>query len=185
MLQGKSKNCSLQRNELIEKYGDKVGFMKTFSPDYQFRICGDTDACLFGDYPTLSQMKTCYGANTPIAWLMPQLYNLSEFCGCKDKLEGNPLKECAFTIATDFFYLKISELMLFFHRFKSGRYGRFYGSVDPLVIMTALREFVIERNESIARHEQEEREKRVNEDREGAITYEEYKKMKEHYEERR
>lgn len=45
--------------------------------------------------------------------------------------------------------------MLFFYRFKQGKYGRFYGVVDPLVIMTALQEFLRERNEAIFDHEAE------------------------------
>lgn len=62
--------------------------------------------------------------------------------------------------------------MLFFHRFKAGRYGRFYGSVDPLVITTALREFLRDRNLVYDQHRQEqecERDKR-------SVDYELWKK---------
>lgn len=110
-------------------------------------------------------------------WLIPQLYNLSEYCGCKDKLQGKPLEECAFVIAAEFYYLKISELMLFFHSFKAGHYGRFYGSVDPLVITTALREFLKERNFAYDRRKQEQEELDRKKNRENAITWEEYQKM--------
>lgn len=89
-----------------------------------------------------------------VMWLLPQLYDLSEYCGVKNKLQGKPLEGCAHVIATEFYYLKVSELMLFFHRFKSGRYGKFYGTVDPLVITSALREFDAERGEAIYKHDQ-------------------------------
>ena len=82
-------------------------------------------------------------------------------------------------IATEYYYLKVSELMLFFHRFKTGRYGRFYGSVDPLVITTSLRDFVRERGIAYEQHEQEERERREKEECKNAITYEEYLRRKE------
>lgn len=69
--------------------------------------------------------------------------------------------------------------MLFFHRFKTGRYGRFYGAVDPLVITTSLRDFIRERNDAYAIHEQEERKAREKEERRGKVlmSYEEYKEL--------
>lgn len=158
---------------LVERYGERQEFLTAFNPSYQQTICAEADVCYFGDYPTLAELKA-YGERFPTAWLIPQLYNLSEYCGCRDKLQGTPLEECAFTIATEFYYLKISELMLFFHRFKSGRYGRFYGSVDPLVITTSLRDFLRERGAAYDRHEAEERERQREESRKGCITWEEY-----------
>lgn len=159
--------------QLVNKYGDRNSFLNRFTPDYQRQICADVNKCIFGDYPTLTTLKDVYGNNTPAMWLIPQLYTLSEYCGCKDKLQGKPLEECAFIIATEFYFLKISELMLFFHRFKAGRYGRFYGSVDPLVITTALREFLRDRNLVYDQHRQEqeecERDKR-------SVDYERWKK---------
>ena len=77
----------------------------------------------------------------------------------------------------EFGYLKISELMLFFHWFKSGKFGRFYGSVDPLVITTSLRDFMKERVRVIEKYEQEQREKAEEESRKRKISWEEYCKI--------
>ena len=137
---------------MLAKFGDRNNFLIRFNPNMQRDICVDAKQCFFGDYPTLRELKA-YGERFASAWLVPQLYNLSEFCGCKDKLTGTSLEECAFTIATEFSYLKVTELMLFFHKFKSGSYGKFYGSVDPLVITTALRTFLQERNYAYIRHD--------------------------------
>ena len=139
------------------RYGDRSKFLMKFNPDLQMSICKDEQLCIFGDAPVLSELNMTYGEMTATMWLVPQLLNLSEYCGCRDKLQGKALEECASVIATEFFFLKVSELMLFFHRFKSGRYGRFYGSVDPLVITTSLREFVKERNNAISEQEQQEK----------------------------
>lgn len=116
-------------------------------------VCDNTDICFFGNAPSLTDIRLAFGSNAPVIWLLPQLFDLSEFCGCRDKLEGKPLAQCAYVIATEFKHLKTTELMLFFHRFKSGRYGRFYGSVDPLIITTALQQFTSERADEIQRHE--------------------------------
>jgi hypothetical protein len=164
--------------QLASRYGDRAAFLTKFNPDYQRQICADQEVCFFGDFPTLSTLRAGYGNNAPVMWLIPQLYNLSEYCGVKDKLQGKPLEECAFVIATEFHYLKVSELMLFFHRFKTGRYGRFYGSVDPLIITESLRKFCEERWYSYERHDQEERERREAEHRKAAVTREEYMKLK-------
>lgn len=112
------------------------------------------------------------------AWLMTQLYNLSEFCGCRNKLGDNQLEDCATLIAQNYYYLKVSELMLFFYRFKLGMYGKMYGSVDPLVIMTAIRDFITYRSENIAEQEQKQLDERILNDRINACSYEEYKAMK-------
>ena len=101
-------------------------------------------------------------------------YHCSEYCGCKDKLQGKPLEQCAHIISMEFAHLKISELMLFFYWFKSGKFGRFYGSVDPLVITTSLREFMKERVMIIEKYEQEKREKAEEEARKNKMTWEEY-----------
>lgn len=159
---------------MITRYGDRTKFLTLFNPDLQMKVCKDSQLCFFGDAPVLSELNMAYGEMTATMWLVPQLYDLSEYCGCKEKLQGKPLEECASVIATEFYWLKVSELMLFFHRFKSGRYGRFYGSVDPLVITTSLRAFLNERNNAIAEQEQYEREQEREESRKNAITYEEY-----------
>lgn len=135
--------------------------------------------CFFGEYPTLATLKCYYGKNAPLAWLVPQLTDLAVYCGSRDKLSKEQYKQCAFVIATEFYYLKVSELMLFFHRFKAGRYGRFYGSVDPLVITISLREFIKERAVAHERHDQEEREKEEEEHRKCVISHEEHMRRKE------
>lgn len=156
-----------------------VKFCEQYSPSCQMEICGDSSLCFFGSYPTLADLRRDYGTNAPLTWLVPQLTDLAVYSGSRDKLSKEQYKECAFVIATEYYYLKVSELMLFFHRFKTGRYGRFYGSVDPLVITTSLREFVRERGIAYEQHEQEERERREKEESKNAITYEEYLRRKE------
>lgn len=161
-------------DKIVKAYGNRDRFLTKFNPDLQKTVCQNSDVCFFGGYPTMGQLKTAYGENTATMWLLPQLYNLSEYCGCRDKLQGKPLEMCANVIATEFYFLSVSELMLFFHRFKSGRYGRFYGSVDPLVITTSLRDFLKERSNAYDKREKDEKEKADREEAKNAITWEEY-----------
>ena len=89
------------------------------------------------------------------------------------------VKELAAMIVANFYYLKITEIMLFCFRFKSGRYGTFYGSVSPMTIMIALNQFIRERNETLFRLESEERKKKLENEHRYAVSYEEYLKLKE------
>lgn len=149
-------------------------FLVKYNPDFQMQICGDEQHCIMGKFPTLAELKRDFGSSIPACWLVPQLQDLSWYCGVRDKLNARQMEECAYVIATEFFFLKVSELMLFFHRFKSGRYGRFFGSIDPLVITKALREFVAERNNALDRYEGEARRQRLEEERKHAVTWEQY-----------
>lgn len=150
-----------------------VEILDKYHPDFLFRKQVTVDDCYFGDYPTIAQLGAEFDRKFPAAWMMAHLHDLSEFCGCKEKLSGHALQQCASTISMEFYWLKISELMLFFHRFKSGKYGRFYGSVDPLVITTSLRDFLKERSIAIVEHERLEAERKERE-RKPPVTWEEY-----------
>lgn len=166
--------ASSQRTMLRLQPGSRKAFINTYNPDYQLRICNSPTLCVVGDYPTLTDIKLSYGDNASAAWLVPQLVNLSEYCGCKEKLQGKPLEECAHIISMEYGHLKISELMLFFYWFKAGKFGKFYGSVDPLVITTSLREFMKERALLIERYELERKQRADEEARKNKITWEEF-----------
>lgn len=152
-------------------------FLLSYSPVRQSELASSPLNCMFGSYPSLTELKATYGRNAPAAWLIPQIKDLSEFCGVRDKITNEQLLGCANVIAAEFAYLKISELMLFFHLMKSGRYGQFYGAVDPMKITTALRSFLVDRNDYFWRLDQRRRERQRDEQRKGAVTYEEYKRM--------
>lgn len=147
-----------------------------FNPDAQERLCSDREDCLSGDYPTLAEVSGVWGAGTAKAWLVPQLIDLSEYCGCREKMSVRMLEQCASVIVTEYPWLKVSEYMLFFHRMKAGRYGEFYGSVDPQRITTSLRRFIAERNEMLAAIERREREKRLEAEKKEnpPVSWEEY-----------
>ena len=147
-------------------------FCIQYNPSYQDKICKNPEHCFFAEYPTLGKVRAVLGDYAPEMWLVPQLLDLSEFCGCKDKLTTRQMEQLAGIMAGEFYWLKISELMLFFYKFKAGCYGKFYGAVDPMTIMCTLREFVRdERNAAYARREDGERKRRDAEDRERYMKY--------------
>lgn len=142
------------------------------------QVCLDDDRCFFGDFPTLYELARRYQKATPIAWLVPQLLDLSEYCGCKDKLDDYQMRQCAQLIVREYGHLKVSELMLFFVRMKTGYYGEFYGSVDPMRIMSGLRKFVVDRGNAIFKHEGEKALREIEQGKQGAMTWQEWQRQK-------
>ena len=167
------------QKEIAKKKSDKTKFLMAYSPAAQRTLCSDKQLCFFGNFPTLADINKEYGTQTSVAWLIPQLLDLSEFCGCKDKLQGESLEECAWLIAQNYYFLKVSELMLFFNYFKQGRYGHFYGSIDPLVIMSMICKFARERGDAYTEYENEKNMQRLAEQKKNSISHAEYLRLKE------
>lgn len=165
---------------ILEAYPSEKDFLssKLYNPDGQNILCGNTKDCWFGAHPTLSLLDRAYKKPVGEAWLIPQLANISEYAGTKEKLTKQQIKDCAFAIRNNYGFLKISEFMLFCNRFKAGIYGDFYGAVSPLTITAALRLFMNDRSAAIEKMEQERREAELEEQKNGAISYEEYCRMK-------
>lgn len=169
-----SEDLRKKKDEIVKAYGERKDFLLSFNPDMQRKYCSYEDICFFGDIPTLAIINTAYGSNTATMFLVQQLFDLSEYAGVKGKLTGKALEGCANAIASKYYYLKVSEVMMFFKRFKEGKYGLFYGSVDPLVIMNAIHQFIQERAMKIEEHNRIVREQNEESRKYQTITYEEY-----------
>lgn len=176
-IQKQPTSCNDSTMTIINKYGSLADFLVTFNPSRQSTYCQKADRCYFGSAPTLAEIKKAYGDNAPTMFVLAQAYNLQEYAGSKDKMTSEQLEELSMLIANEYFYLKTTEIMMFFHRFKLRKYGQFYGVVDPLVIMGALRTFVQERNDILFHHESEEEDKKRKESKAIAVTREQYQQM--------
>ena len=179
----KSLTCSQdldRKTQLVKaKYRDLDNCLQIFNPDNQATLAKrHDDSWITADVPTLALLNQTYGKTASVQWLVVQIYNLSEFCGCKDKLSTAQIHELSRIIDTSYYHLKLTELMMFFFNFKMGKYGKFYGAVDPMVITCALREFMDERNSRIDQVENERRRKQEEKEMKNAVSYEEYQKMK-------
>ena len=166
-----------------EEIGDIEKFMLRFNPEIQKKLlkvgAGHVE-CMSYNYPTLEQSATIWGDEGIQLWILVQLEDLNNFCGVKDKMTPAQLKDLSAIILYQYGVMKISEFALFLINFKSGKYGQFYGSVDPLIITNALNEFmtdrVVEFQISERKQEMLENERKRAEWKKTAITYEQYKK---------
>lgn len=163
---------------MVERFGDRGGLLLAYNPSSQNDFCRDPMRCVTGNAPTLTDANMAFGGNTAAMWLVAQLQDISEFCGCRDKLTVTQLEGLARLLASAYPWLKLTELMLFFHRFKLGMYGKFYGAVDPIVITTSLRTFLSERAGMIDEAERRRRDKEREEAHQGCVTYEQWQAMR-------
>lgn len=140
-------------------------------------ICKDKDFCFFSDSPTIAAINNIYDPLAARAFIIPLLTDIAQFSNCTNILNAAQIKECSDIIVTEYYYLKLTELMLFCYKFKNGEYGQFYGSVSPTVILSSLRSFCSnDRSNAYFQHEQLIGEKRREEERKNAISYYEWKK---------
>ena len=159
-----------------EQFGNKAEFLTKFNPSTQIAAAKNTEWAFFGNSPSLVIMNKTYGENMATMWLMPQIFDLVVYCNSKGTLNEQQIQFLAEAIANEYFYLKASELLLFFYRFKLGKYGHFYGTVDPMRVTQALDEFCAERVTAIAEHEKRDEQRRREEEEKKAekIDCEEY-----------
>ena len=132
-------------------------FLNKMSPSEQITAGRYPDRAYFGKAPTLAIINKTYGEGTAATWLIAQIHDLCEFTNSRGKLDERQMTMLAEIIANEYAFLKSSELLLFFYNFKAGKYGRFYGTVDPLIIEEALAEFMAERQHQIDLKESEEK----------------------------
>lgn len=134
-----------------ELYGDAAHFLEIYTPELQSYAAREWVRAYTGVAPTLNTVAAGYGEQTVQALLCVQLESVNLFAGVKEKLSVARQKELARLIRVEYGHLKVSEVLLFLHRLKCGRYGRFYGSVDALFITSALLLFMGERRTDLSR----------------------------------
>lgn len=155
--------------------------MKLFIPEEQAKFARNAPKCLMGDCPTIADTRAIWGEKVSLTWIENQLLDLSEYAGTGRKMDLLQIEDLARIMQQEFYYLKLSEFMLFFAYFKAGRYGTFYGSVDPMIITTALQKFKSDRLQCIARYEQIELEQKRNKQPRNdpdKLTYAEWQELK-------
>ena len=97
-----------------------------------------------------------------------------------DKFSKEQIYNLARNISSNYKTLKVTEVLLFVSRFETGMYGRFYGDTSyVLVVGEALSQFLVEREHYYADIERQRAEKKIEESKKGAISFDEYKRMKE------
>ena len=149
----------MKQRALLNKYPDPAQFILDYNPDLQFKIvrCKATlsDLAMNSSIPTLGLLASTYGDETPLEWLKIQFGTLNDFAEVSTKIAREQLNELAEIFISEYYYLNAAEICFFIARFKSGKYGRFYGAIDPMKITSAMLDYIRERRIDIERYERE------------------------------
>ena len=176
-----AKTISNKTRAIFEAYGSGESFLIRFNPDNGKAYTKDEEDAIMGTYPCLSELNEAYGKNDVKTFIMIQVRALNEFVGTANRMSTMQIEKLAEAIYDDFYFFKVTEILLFFKYFRGGRFGRFYGSVDPLFIMSCLWDFKRLRDEKISifetRMNQAKREAERKEN--PPMSYEEYLRLKE------
>ena len=186
---GKNGNISKKWNDLAEVSSNTLAqkqnltlatkILKDFAPNLCAKFATEAlERCFSAKTYTLTQLRiNCAGLQN--SWLSAQITYLNSISGATQMTEMQMMM-LASNISQTYGYLKITELMVFFFQLAGGKYGKFYGAVDPMQIMVDLNEFMkyrsimLDKIESERRNE--ERNKMLNNPK--CITREQYEAQK-------
>jgi len=167
-----------QISAVRRKYGSFVDFLKANNPDRQMVVGANPDQCFLGCSPSLRLLNASYGQKAAATWLTAQLQDVNLFFNMKESADLLQVEKLAGIIAINYAYLTVDELLLFFFRFNSGRYRRFFSYFDPSVITDSIRDFLQEKYRFQKQQEEERKKREWEEHKKRAITREEYLKLK-------
>ena len=95
--------------------------------------------------PSIAKLKKHHGEDKAIAYLGIWIADLNVSLGVKNTMDPDRIKECAFFIIDDYYYLTLADFKLFFTSIKRGKYGKMFESIGTPKIMAWLEEYVISR----------------------------------------
>jgi len=150
-----SSDLSLRIERVRTDFGNYEQFLTRFNPSIQNAIaarCADFADCFDMRYPKLSLIGHTYGNEAIIEWIKIQFFDLNNFTGVKEKLNEAQINQLSSLFYFDCYFLNIAEVALFFLKFKLGKFGEFFGVVDPLKIMNAKNQFLSDRKVALDRH---------------------------------
>lgn len=168
--------------DTLKRYGSATQFMLTFNKDIQPKTAQYPDRAYLGKAPSLNTVSKTYNPEVLNIWIVAQLEDVNNFTNIRHKMTLEQMEQTATLIATEYAYLKVTEVHLFLHRFKAGRYGTFYGCIDPLQITYALAQFAEQRRSEIVKIEQYQNTQQIIKQRqqwaETSISRQEYELLK-------
>ena len=152
-----SSNTLKQKQNLI--LATKI--LKDFAPNLCAKFATEAlERCFSAKTYTLTQLRlNCAGLQN--SWLSAQITYLNSISGATQMTEMQMMM-LASNISQAYGYLKITELMVFFFQLAGGKYGKFYGAVDPMQIMVDLNEFMKYRSVMLDKIESERRSEERN-----------------------
>ena len=166
----------------LQKWPSHSNVEKAFSPVYWGYTANNPDKAYLADCPTLLQYGEVYGQDYPADWIHLQILALYGSSSNREKGVSDGIRLFSVAFAAEVRQYKLSELMLFFSRYKAGKYDNSYTSFDAKRIGNAFfKEFLKERVYEIDKAERARVQKEIDDRRftppEGYTSYSWYQEL--------
>ena len=126
--------------------------LSKFSPANWGYVITNTEKAYTANVPTLGQFADSVGEDKLVHWIRMQILALYSASSNKDIGLADGINIFATSFAMQVKGYKFTELMLFFARYKAGRYDNSFASFDARRIGNAFfREFIPQRNQELDR----------------------------------
>lgn len=126
----------------LSRYGEAESFASVFGVANIAKYSANPDRCIAGTAPTIHVAECAYGESVMTAWMALNIEYINLVAGVKTLSHDSALILAESILHNeDLCMLKVTDLMLFVNQFVCGKYGKFYGEVDPMVIGNALYEY--------------------------------------------
>lgn len=119
-------------------------FETLYDVKHIFNYTLDEARCHGGQAPTLRECQTLFGRDSLRKVMRGALDTFIDFIKAKDKPNNAQRDTICWLVMTQFGSLKITEWLLFAMKAMSGQFGKFYNTLDPLDITTAVRSWAKE-----------------------------------------
>lgn len=150
----------------IAKWKSHSDIERVFSPANWSYTIANPKRAYQAECPTLVSYDNVYGEGVAAEWIYMQVLALYGSSNCKDIGVADGIKLFAHNFAYEVKSYKLSELMLFFARYKAGKYDNSYTTFDARRIGRAFfNEFVRERNYELDSINRIEEQKKIEERR--------------------
>ena len=141
--------------------------------------------CVTGDVPRVGDLDKSCGSGRALEWMLVQLRQLFKSAGySRDAERARDLCDFAADFLADTATLRVTELMLFFSGYRSGRFGDSYAAPSPRTLGMAYRNDFLPHLRQLRRkaedlRQQREAQKRLQRPESHPVTREEYLRCRE------
>lgn len=124
-------DCIQQREQgLLMKYPNRSDVERAYAPNLWGYTLNNPERAYMAECPTLLIYDKLYGEGSSTIWIHIHVTALYGASPSKDKELVNSIAIFSETFSAEVRLYKLSELMLFFGRYKAGRYDNSYQSFD-------------------------------------------------------
>lgn len=139
---------------------------KVYSPVFWGHVIANPDKAYTSDTPTMNDCFDSFGEPEAALWINAQITALYGTSSNRDFGVVDGISIFSHSFAAEVRRFKLTELMLFFARYKAGKYDNSYASFDARRIGNAFfKEFLPERNRELDRITRELEQKRIEQRR--------------------